>query len=89
LEIKTESNEFGRRLDRTTNSRQNLLKIIDSDGGWTRDGYPHGYIFGILFIYLFALACFQSLSLGANDFWDLQELDFQDFEQQLAGEQGK
>jgi hypothetical protein len=29
------------------------------------------------------------LSLGAEDFENLQELDFQDFEQQLAGEQGK
>jgi hypothetical protein len=41
LDIKTESNEFGRRLDRASNSRWNLLKIIDSDGGWTRDGYLH------------------------------------------------
>jgi hypothetical protein len=32
---------------------------------------------------------FQLLSLGANDFENLQELDVQDFEQQLAGEQGK
>jgi hypothetical protein len=43
----------------------------------------------MLFIYLFAITCFQSLSLGANDFENIQELDFQDFEQQLAGEQGK
>jgi hypothetical protein len=43
----------------------------------------------MLFIYLFAIACFQWLSLGANDFENIQELDFQDFEQQLAGEQGK
>jgi hypothetical protein len=35
---------------------------------------------------LFAIAYFRSLSLGANDFVNLQELDFQDFEQQLAGE---
>jgi hypothetical protein len=35
------------------------------------------------------MACFQSLSLGAEDFENLQELDVQDFEQQLAGEQGK
>jgi hypothetical protein len=42
-----------------------------------------------LFIYLFAIACFQSLSLGANDFDYLQELDYQDFEQQSAEEQGK
>jgi hypothetical protein len=41
-------------------------------------------------IFLFAcMACFQSLSLGAEDFENLQELDVQDFEQQLAGEQGK
>jgi hypothetical protein len=38
---------------------------------------------------LFAIACFRSLSLGVNDFDSLQELDFQDFEQQSAGEQGK
>jgi hypothetical protein len=43
----------------------------------------------VLFIYLFAIACFWSLSLGANDFENLQELDFQDFEQQPAEEQGK
>jgi hypothetical protein len=42
-----------------------------------------------LFIYLFVIACFWSLSLGANDFENLQKLDFQDFEQQLVGEQGK
>jgi hypothetical protein len=46
-------------------------------------------LFGVLFIYLFAIACFRSLSLGANDFENLQELDFQDFEQQQAGEEGK
>jgi hypothetical protein len=40
-------------------------------------------------VYLFAcIAYFQSLSLGTNDFENLQELDEQDFEQQ-AGEQGK
>jgi hypothetical protein len=43
----------------------------------------------VLFIYLFAIACFWLLSLGADDFWNLQELDFQDFEQQPTGEQGK
>jgi hypothetical protein len=37
-------------------------------------------LFGIIFIYLFIIACFRSLSLGANDFGNLQELDFQDFE---------
>jgi hypothetical protein len=42
-----------------------------------------------LFIYLFAIACFRSLSLGVNDFENLQVLDIQDFEQQLVGEQGK
>jgi hypothetical protein len=31
---------------------------------------------GLLFIYLFAIACFLSLSLGANDFGNLEELDF-------------
>jgi hypothetical protein len=40
-------------------------------------------------IYLFAcVACFRSLLLGAGDFGSLKELDVQDFEQQLAGEQG-
>jgi hypothetical protein len=42
-----------------------------------------------LFIYLFVIACFRSLLLGTNDFGNLQELDFQDFEQQSVGEQGK
>jgi hypothetical protein len=46
-------------------------------------------MFGILFIYLFAIAYFWSLSLGANNFRNLQELDFQDFEQQPVGEQVK
>jgi hypothetical protein len=46
-------------------------------------------LFGILFIYLFAIAYFQSLSLGTNDFVNLQELDFRDFEQQPVVEQGK
>jgi hypothetical protein len=46
-------------------------------------------VFGVLFIYLFAIAYFRSLSLGANDFGNLQELDFLDFEQQPVGEQGK
>jgi hypothetical protein len=46
-------------------------------------------MFVILFIYLFVLSCFRSVSLGADDFENLQELDAQDFEQQLAGEQGK
>jgi hypothetical protein len=31
---------------------------------------------------------FWSLSLGADDFENLQKLDFQDFEQQPVGEQG-
>jgi hypothetical protein len=42
-----------------------------------------------LFICLFVIACFQLPSLVADDFENLQELDFQDFEQQLVGEQGK
>jgi hypothetical protein len=46
-------------------------------------------LFGVLFIYLFAIAYFQSLSLGANNFENLQELDFQDIEQLPTGEQGK
>jgi hypothetical protein len=46
-------------------------------------------MFGVLFIYLFAIAYFRLLSLVANDFGNLQELDFQDFEQQPAGEKGK
>jgi hypothetical protein len=46
-------------------------------------------LFDVLFIYLFAIVYFRSLSLGANDFGNLQELDFQDFEQQPVGEQGK
>jgi hypothetical protein len=43
----------------------------------------------VLFIYLFLITCFPLLSLGANDFGNPQELDFQDFEQQPVGEQGK
>jgi hypothetical protein len=35
------------------------------------------------------VACFRSLPLGAEDFENLQELDVQDFEQQIVGEQGK
>jgi hypothetical protein len=46
-------------------------------------------LFDVLFIYWFAIAYFWSLSLGADDFGNLHELDFQDFEQQLAGEHGK
>jgi hypothetical protein len=39
---------------------------------------------------LFAVvACFRSLPLGTKDFKNLQELDIQDFEQQVVGEQGK
>jgi hypothetical protein len=41
-----------------------------------------------MFIDLFVIAYFRSLSLGANDIGNLQELDFQDFEQQPVGEQG-
>jgi prolipoprotein diacylglyceryltransferase len=47
----------------------------------------YGLIYCLFF--LFAIACFLSLSLDANNFGNLQELDFQDFEQQPAGEQGK
>jgi hypothetical protein len=43
----------------------------------------------MLFIYLFAMLCFRSLALGADDFGNLQGLNIQDFEQQLVGEQGK
>jgi hypothetical protein len=38
---------------------------------------------------MFAIACFRSLLLGTADFENLQELDFQEFEQQPLGEQGK
>jgi hypothetical protein len=38
-------------------------------------------------LYLFAyIACFPSLSLGADEFKNLQELDEQEFEQQPMGE---
>jgi hypothetical protein len=43
----------------------------------------------VYYLFFDAIACFRSLSLGVNDFGNLQELDFQDFEQQPAGEQGK
>jgi hypothetical protein len=43
----------------------------------------------MLIIYLFAITCFRSLSLGADNFENLQELYFQEFEQQPVGEQGK
>jgi hypothetical protein len=49
----------------------------------------HQGAYGVLFIYLFIFACFRSLSLGVDNFENLQELDLQDFEQQLVGEQGK
>jgi NOL1/NOP2/fmu family ribosome biogenesis protein len=38
---------------------------------------------------LYLFACFQSLSLGADDFKNIHELNEQEFEQYLAGEQGK
>jgi hypothetical protein len=38
---------------------------------------------------LFVIAYFWSLLLRANDFENLEELDFQDFEQQPVKEQGK
>jgi hypothetical protein len=41
-------------------------------------------------IYLFVhSSCFQSVSLDANNFENLQELDIQYFEQQVMREQGK
>jgi hypothetical protein len=46
-------------------------------------------MFGVQFIYLFVIACFWPLSLGTNNFGNLKEHDFQDFEQQPMGEQGK
>jgi hypothetical protein len=46
-------------------------------------------LFDILFIYLFIIAYSRSISLGADDYENLQELDIQDFEQQVAEEQGK
>jgi hypothetical protein len=33
-------------------------------------------LFGVLFIYLFTIVCFRTLSLGDNDFGNLQKLDF-------------
>jgi hypothetical protein len=51
--------------------------------------FRHYVLFGVLFIYLFTITCFQSLSLGANNFENLQELNVQDFEHQLAEEHGK
>jgi hypothetical protein len=38
-------------------------------------------MFDVLFIDLFVINCFRSLSLGTDDFGNLQELDFQYFEQ--------
>jgi hypothetical protein len=38
---------------------------------------------------VFAIAYFHSLPLGVEDFENLQELDFEDFEQRPVGEQGK
>jgi hypothetical protein len=35
---------------------------------------------------LFAIACFWLLPMDTNDFGNLQELNFQDFEQQPVGE---
>jgi hypothetical protein len=35
----------------------------------------------VYFSYLFAITCFRSLSLRADDFENVQELDIQDFEQ--------
>jgi hypothetical protein len=47
---------------------------------------------GIVWCTVYLFACvpyFRSLPLGAEDFGNLQELDFQDFEQQPAGEEGR
>jgi hypothetical protein len=42
------------------------------------------------YLYLFAhISYFWSLSLGADNFENLEELDEQEFEQQPVGEQGK
>jgi hypothetical protein len=43
----------------------------------------------VYYLYLFAYIAFWSLSLDANNFKNLQELNIQDFEQQQAEEQGK
>jgi hypothetical protein len=43
----------------------------------------------VYYLFICCNACFRSMSLGVEDFENLQELDVQDFEQQLAGEQGK
>jgi hypothetical protein len=52
--------------------------------------FSHRKLFGVLFIYLInCVTCFRLLPLGAEDFENLQELDVQNFEQQLVGEQGK
>jgi hypothetical protein len=37
-------------------------------------------MFGVLFIYFVCIACFQSQSLGTDDFENLQELNIQGFE---------
>jgi hypothetical protein len=46
-------------------------------------------LFGVLFIYSFVLLVSDWRRLGTDDFRNLQELDVQDFEQQLVGDQGK
>jgi hypothetical protein len=44
----------------------------------------------VYYLYLFAcIAFFWSLTLGEDDFENLQELNEQKFEQQPVGEQGK
>jgi hypothetical protein len=40
-------------------------------------------------VHCYLFAYFWSLPLGTEDFENLQELNVEDFEQQLAGEQGK
>jgi hypothetical protein len=46
-------------------------------------------LFFVLFYLFICIGCFRSLSLGVDDFENIQELDVQDFKQQQVGEQGK
>jgi hypothetical protein len=44
----------------------------------------------VYYLYLFScIVCFLLLSLGVDDFENLQELDIQDFKQQQVGEKDK
>jgi hypothetical protein len=49
--------------------------------------FRYSVLFGILFTYLLVFLVFDRTI--TDDFENLQELDVQDFEQQLAGELGK